>query len=472
MTQALTTAAAEPRLRTVGIQQIVVRRHVVGAVIKVVLVLLLPLLGRFISLGVGSAAHASVFVLLVAWTLKGPRQAVEALTLSWLATFLNPGLYSLSSYSEVLRWLVIAGALASVLLRVGSRGSTVPRAWFWLAAFVVTASMLALQASYAPDVSLFKLVSFFMGATAVLLGFHQTRHEAAYWRIWFVTLFAVMVTASFPLIVHPLGYLRNGRGFQGLTGQPQTYTLFLGPMLAWVVARLITRRDRGAWMWVLAAIGTISLIATLGRTGVLAMGSGLGLAALWWVLTGRIQIRLPKVWLGLLLLGAAAGGAWLVMHMQEVTEAAVNFVLKGKTDADIDAAFHASRGFLIEASMANFQRNPLTGIGFGVASDPSSFIIRRDPVLGLPVSASTEKGFIAAAILEEVGLIGAAVFILMLGALLRPVLGRSAAFPSTVLALSALMVNVGEAVFFAVGGSGILVWLLIGAARVMAMEEQ
>jgi hypothetical protein len=425
---------------------------------KMALVLVLP--------AIGSAAHAAVFVLLAVWALLGPRRAIEALTLSWLASFLTPGLYTPTPAADVLRWVVIAAALTSVSVQTVRSGGNVPRAWLWVVGFVGVATGLALPVSYAVDVSLFKLASFLMGATAVLLGFHLTRMEASYWHRWFLCLFAVVVVAGLPLIAHPLGYVRNERGFQGLLNHPQAYTTFLGPLLAWHVARLMTREIQGGWMWLLAVLAAISLIATQGRTGVIAAGAGFSIATLWWVASGRIRFAATKQWIGVALLSCGIGTALVAVQWDNVAAGAENFVIKGQIGKSIGQSFHGARGVLLERSIANFQRQPLTGIGFGMASEPENFIIRRDPVLGFPVGAATEKGFTAVAVLEEVGVIGFVAFLAMLLALVRPAFTKRASFSSAVLMASALLVNFGEAVLFAFAGSGVLVWLLIGMARI------
>lgn len=435
-------------------------RQVRWAVVKIALVLVLPL--------AGGAAHAAVFVLLAIWALPGPRHAVEALTLSWLASFLNPGLYAQSGSAVALRWLVLGAALLSVAVHCARFGFTVPRAWFGILAFVLTAAVLASFVSYAVDVSLFKLIGFLMGTTAVLWAFGLTRREAAYWQRWFLALFAVVVVASFPLIAHPLGYVRNGRGFQGLLNHPQTYTIFIGPLLAWHAARLITHEIRGSWMWTIAGVAAVSLVATKGRTGLLAAMGGLAIASLWWLASGRVRRSIPRVWFAAALTLSAVGAGWAAFHWGAVSTAVARFAVKGQVGSSVGESFYASRGALLESSLANFRRYPVTGIGFGVASDPAAFTIQRDPLFGLPVSAATEKGFSLVALLEEVGLVGFTVFLIMLALVLRPVLGTRASFPAAVLALSALMVNFGEAVFFAIAGSGMLIWLLIGLAVVTA----
>ena len=433
-------------------------RDLLWMLAKVAVVLVLPLVGR--------NWHAAVYLLLLVWALAGPRRALEALTLSWLASLLNPGIYSLSPQASLLRWMILAAASASVAAYAVKRRASVPRAWAWVTLFVVLISLFSLQVSYAPDVSLFKLVSFFVGASTVLLGFHLTRDRVEYWQRWFFVVFATLVVAGLPLIAHPLGYHRNGFGFQGLTNQPQAYAITLAPFVAWLLARLLTRDARGPRMWALAGIAVVSLAATRGRTGALAAAAGLALAGAWWLLTGRLRVAVPRAWLALGLLAVGLAGAWMLMNWSEIALGLSGFAFKGRTG--IGESFYASRGFLIESSLRNFREHPWLGIGFGVASDPWSFIVERDPWFGLPISASVEKGFLLVALLEEIGVVGFALFLTMLVALLRPVFSRRASYPAAVLATAALMVNFGESVFFAVGGFGMLVWLLLGWARVMA----
>lgn len=432
--------------------------------IKIVLTLIVPL--------AGSVAHAALLVVFACWAALGRRRAIEALTLLWLGTSLNQGIYAPSPAADVLRWLVIGAALASVSVHTARAGWSVPRAWLWLCVFTVVAGLLSIHVSYAVDISLLKLISFFIGVTAVLLAFHQTRHEATYWRAWFFSLFVLVVVLGFPLIFSPVGYVVNGRGFQGLLNHPQAYAVFIAPLLGWHLARLMTREIGGIRMWLLAGIAAVSLVATEARTGVIAVGGGILSASLLWIATGRTKFAVSRTWVLIGSVLTALVVAWAAVRWGTVSTTVTAFVMKSEAVGNITDAFYASRGFVVERSWENIRRQPLTGIGFGLASDPSMLNIRRDPVLGLPVGASVEKGIAAIGLLEEVGVIGFLVFIVALGSVLRPVLTKHAPFPAAVLALSALMTNFGEATLFALGGSGLLVWLLLGSSRTAAMQTR
>jgi len=430
-----------------------------ATIIAVVLVL---------QLGGPLVAVLSYFGLCV-WAFFGIRQSIESLTLSWLLAFLNPGIFESGFGEDVLRWIVIM----AVFVRVGSAyffsRRRVPYNWIALTLFVLVVSMTSLFTSYARDVSILKLTMFYLGSSSILLAFHATRGRVRYWDSWFLALFAVVVAAGLPLLFFPLGYVRNGWGFQGILNHPQAYALFLAPITARLTATVVLHQKRSLAMMALLSMGWISLLATRARTGFVALLMGLIVAlvvvAVFRPAVRREILRVLMRPISLAFLLMLGGG--LILNANLLQREIQAFLLKGDDDMTVAEAFQDSRGRLIERSWNNFERNPVLGIGFGVASDPTSFQIRRDPLFGLPVGASVEKGLLLTAILEEVGIVGSIFFGLMLFMILRPLLRRSP-LPMIWMALTAICVNVGESVFFAVGGMGLFMWLIIGYAGVEA----
>ena len=467
--------------------------HMVGMVIGVIV---LPLAG-----GIG---HALAYGLLALWALRSPRHALEALTLTWLLNFLNPGIYSPSGQSDMLRWAVVGSAFLSVIRvgmlsdqRFGGRPLTTP-AWYAVALFCSVAAILALFASYIPDVSMSMLAMFLIGTTTVLFGYALTASAVDYWERWFLVFFGVILLVGFPLIVHDLGYARNNRGFQGLTNHPQTYGVFLAPFLSWIVALLLSRRLTGTLWWGIVGVACISLIATQARTGAFAVALGLTL------MIGFKYFQRPAVramlsaWLPRLILAGLLGMAGLVAYGVDVRTHVVEFVQKQELDPergriDMDEVTRTRR-MLTDQSLANFEESPLVGIGFGVRSSPSYALVRarmenaglgeraedlfpeaydypRDPIFGIPMAGGSEKGTTVVAVLEEVGVIGFAFFLLMLGALLLPTLRASVGIAPGALMLTGFLLTFGEAVFFAFGGMGLLLWLLFGLGYTQARER-
>ena len=68
--------------------------------------------------------------------------------------------------------------------------------------------------------------------------------------------------------------------------------------------------------------------------------------------------------------------------------------------------------------------------------------------------------------LEEIGFVGAALLLTLLGALLRPVFGRWGNIPMVWMVSTALLINMGEAIIFAIGGNGLFFWLVLALAFV------
>jgi len=81
--------------------------------------------------------------------------------------------------------------------------------------------------------------------------------------------------------------------------------------------------------------------------------------------------------------------------------------------------------------------------------------------MGIPISASAEKGIIFTAVLEKVGAVGGLLFC---GLLISIIVAAAKGSTPEVLAMviSAIAVNFGEAIFFATGGMGLFMWTVIG----------
>ena len=431
---------------------------------KVLLVLVIPLGGE--------TFHAAVYLMLALWALRSSRHALESLSLVLIVSSLNPAIYQLSDLSTFLHWFVIICAFITVALNQIFKSIKIPSAWVWLVVFVVIVALLSILSSYAIDISLFKLTSFFIGGTTILLGYHQTKKYSKYWGMWFYFIFVVTVFFSFPLIILSPGYETNGTGFQGIFDQPQAYAIFLSPFITWLLVLLLSGRLIGLFHWLVLLSALASLILTESRTGVFSLVLAFAFTIFWSTLqtnkskqiyNWRLIKIIPIIFIGLFL---------VIVQYEEIIGYTNKFINKRQNAHSLQSAYLISRGSLIESSIQDFYKEPAIGIGFGVASNPRHLKIHRDPWLGLPISASTEKGFILTSILGETGLIGFIVFLLFLVNLYRPILTRHTDISAVGLSVSALLVNFGEAVFFSFGGMGLLIWLLIGFSRVMNVNTR
>jgi hypothetical protein len=206
----------------------------------------------------------------------------------------------------------------------------------------------------------------------------------------------------------------------------------------------------------------LSQSRTAGIALVLGLGGAIVLAP---ALAGRsIRSMLPGLRSKRLLWIFLAGAIALIPVLPQLGGLVKDFIGKsGRAGVTTLAeAYDDSRGTLIDRMLENIAAKPFQGIGFGIASHPGSMDIERDPVLGLPISASVEKGVMPLAVLEEVGVIGFVLVALWVGVLLRRSAIRGVA-PLAVCTV-ALLMNLGEATLFSAGGLGLLTLILVSWA--------
>jgi hypothetical protein len=137
-------------------------------------------------------------------------------------------------------------------------------------------------------------------------------------------------------------------------------------------------------------------------------------------------------------------------------------VLKGDEGKDLATAFESSRGSGMVQQWRNFLDAPLTGHGFGVyryGVRGGEEHVKR--FLGIPISASAEKGVAFTSVLEEVGLFGGILFYGLLIAIVAA-MARGPSIGALAMVVCCIAVNFGEAIIFATGGMGLFMWLLIG----------
>lgn len=409
------------------------------------------------------AAGVLVFLGLAGWAVTGPRRAVQALTVAWLLSSLNPVIYEVPNLGY--RWLVIAAAALGLAVHWGlSDTRRFLRGSVAVLLFVVMAATSALF-STSPDLVLFKTAAFALGALTLLGLLRCAACIGREWSVgWFLGLFLAVVALSAPLLVHPNGYVVNGIGFQGILDHPQVLGVFLAPFVAGLLIVLVEGSTWRPPLLVAAVVGSGFLVATGARTGGVAVAVGFGLAMGVGLLAQRSGWRLPRhrrrelAVAGVLVL-------WVLIATPYAQGAIEAYVVKDPGDETLSLAqtFAEGRGPLVAESWARFAESPLLGRGFGVSASPDGV----DTVGGIPASATVESGFVLSGILEQTGLLGLIAFLALLVVALRPVAqGRSLA--AVALAAAAVGTNLGEATLFSFGGMGLFIWLIVLWAVVLS----
>lgn len=405
------------------------------------------------------------YVLLALYSLFGNTHAIRALFLSWFFTMINSNLAPEASTASIGRYLVIFSAAASILWRsmISNSIFTIRKINLFtlcLGFFLLVHSFLF---SAVVDVSILKVVSWVIVILTLLsawqgLVIEQRRELFNQLRGWL----AGLVLLSLPFLVIPsIGYARNGTGFQGLLNHPQAFGPTVALVGVLVGGRVLGERKPALRDMAMLGICLVLVVLSEARTAGVAMVLGLlGSALLSPVFSGVSRRHmLPGMYSRRFLTVVSMASVGIILAGPLLAAQLSSYLFKRSDAINLIEAADASRGALIEKMFSNIEKEPLTGIGFGIASEPEYMEVERDPILGLPLSALVEKGVMPVAVVEELGVFGA---LAVLGWFMV-VLRRSARSGTSQFAvlITLLLVNFGESMFFSVGGMGMLLLILL-----------
>jgi hypothetical protein len=395
--------------------------------------------------------------------LIGPGYALQALMIGTLITYANPAIIKLAPEAGALLRIVLIAATLRVLplLRVGQVRLLWP---VWL--FGVLSALTSYVTSPALPISVMKVLTFTLAATVVVVAYGRlTPERQLRMQSWMLTIGLAVIALSALTLLRPSIALGGDRGLQGLLGQPQALGIFIAPFAAWSLAGVLLMRRQVGRLELWVAIATpLLLILTRARTGAFAVMFAIGVVFLSRMVSRR---RAQQATLGrpfLILSLAACVLLFAALATGRVGNFITDFAFKDteKGQRNVYGAYYASRGGGVISEWHNFLAKPWLGNGFGVYPDgkfPSGVV----EFAGIPISAPIEKGFLPSAILEEGGLVGAASLTLLIIWLGRSA-WRAPDLRWRALFIACLGVNVGECVFLAPGGIGMIIWLLMGAA--------
>lgn len=438
------------------------------------LMLLIPGFALVLRLASVPSADLSYFIL-SAYALLGRSQAIHALALSWLFSMFSAGVAPIPTLDSLGRFAVIGAAGFSVFLRNAgahhaTRISSPVLLTFLLGCFFLVHSLIF---SSIVSVSALKAVSWTIVVTTLLSAW-SGMSEALRLQTSRDVFFGLIVIAivSVPLVFFPLGYLRNGSGFQGIFSQPQAFGPTMAILGAWAACRMLGEKSP-PWSHVaLVGLCVALVVLSAARTAGVAFALGVMTAvALIPLLTmQRVRSVLPGFMSPRVHFILSSSALALLLLWPAIYDQLNAFLSKyGQSANSLTEAYEASRGGLIRVMWANFLDQPFTGIGFGIASSPGEMIIIRDPVLELPISAAIEKGVLPIAVLEEVGIPG----FLLVAAWILVMVRRAARTGVATLAVisTALLLNMGESTLFSPGGLGMILLILVTWASTGSQEQ-
>lgn len=425
--------------------------------------LVLPAIAMIARIASSGTASFS-YLILAGYALLGRAQAIQALALSWLFTMLNQGIAPPASGAAIGRYAVIAAAAFSLLLRMnpGKASFSVSPPGFYTVVLGVFLMFHSFYFSEIADVSLLKAMSWTVVVATLFAAWADLGEEARarLERQLFGGLI-ILVLVSVPLAFTATGYFVNGSGFQGVLNQPQAFGLTVALLGGWLAGRLLGA-TRPRWRdAALLALCLIFVVMSEARTAGLALVLGVITASLVSSHLSGIPVRklLPGLSSRRLHAIALMTVIGAVLAAPVLSDRINTYLLKRSGAASLVEAAETSRGGLVEQMVKNIREHPLTGIGFGIASEPTSMRVDRDPILGLPTGAAIEKGVLPFAVTEELGILGALLVLAWVWMLARR--GARAGVASLSVLGIVLLTNFGEATLFSPGGMGLLPLILL-----------
>ncbi len=407
------------------------------------------------------------YLLIAIYSLGSRRQIIESAFLCWFLTMVNAQVAPQVTNDFLGRYLVLLSiSLSAIVHSHGMQGRL----------RTTTASTIALGMVFTvhsfvfsemPDISTLKALSWTLAMASLCSAWsglsppdRKASEQYVFWGL------VAIAGASIPLLGTTAGYSRNETGFQGVISHPQAFGATMGVLAAWACARLLLARRIDPKFLGIVFASSAFVVLSESRTAGLAVILGLPLAFMTLKALGRVSLikELPLLRKSYFWLTSGLVIVLAVPFLSSISDFGGSFIRKSGR-ADVNSVFEAydnSRGQLIEAMVENIAKYPLTGIGFGVASDPSSMDVQRDPVFGLAVGAPTEKGVVPLMLAEELGIPIALLSGIWIFGFVRR--AANAGFVPLALMLVALLVNLGEAVMFSPGGQGLVIMLVLSMA--------
>lgn len=400
------------------------------------------------------------YVVVAGYATTGRRRAIYAFVLSWLFGALNPGMFPVVEDGTVLRYLVTVGGVGSIFIQ-----SAFARKWkrdrivtitLLLGGFLLAHSILF---SHQPTISILKALLWGVTMVSIVVAWEDLSPGSRYAlaRRIYRTLTSVAVV-SIPLTVLAVGYYLNDRGFQGILHHPQAFGIVMALLGASAISSWLTDR-RQRWSLPVSALAVAMVVLSGARTGGFALAIGVSVmlivrsrGRLFALVKSVVRVRV------VLLAITVASVLTLTGGVLQYIEKRPDVTVDRSTAAELYAR---SRGILILPMIRNILSDPIVGIGFGVPSSREN-VASSDGLFGIPTSASVEKGVMPLAVLEEVGVFGLCLVSIWLWMGFRRSV-RNGPTPVAVIATT-LAVNLGEAILFSPGGTGLLFMVAIGWA--------
>ncbi|MGH1809255.1 O-antigen ligase family protein [Enterococcus entomosocium] len=381
--------------------------------------------------------------------------AIKILNLITFRTVINPGLAVDLSNFEIIKWIAILSASCYLVFSFFKLDNLQRRELTPVLIFIFLFYFYTIISSFIfsslPTVALFKISSYIIPFFAIIVGIYLTR-EKIDWMQWLFKVFFLVGFLSVFLIPLPIGYLRNSVGFQGILNHPNLFGIVMVLFFSLTITKYTNKRFQKKIYFYLLEFSIIILIfLSKSRTSFLSV---IIILILFFILDSKKNM-LYKYLIFLLLLLIFL--TYIIMDPTPL-ESLQSFLYKGQENGNI----FFSREQQAAGIIGNFMKNPFFGTGFGVpVTNFRSFAFSFDAVV--------EPGNLIFAVLSYGGIFGLIFFFMYMLKIIHFNLKNLR--KQIYLPLAAILISMGEMVFFSTNNIGVWLYMLIAIYMFYPIEN-
>ncbi|MBD7984579.1 O-antigen ligase family protein [Sporosarcina sp. Sa2YVA2] len=365
--------------------------------------------------------------------------AIKVINILTLRTIINPGIAIGMDSWQNLKWIILFCCALYLIISFKKLNMS---DWLKVRSIILLVLVFGLYSvitafifSSLPIVAIFKLVSYIFIFLSVIIGVGIT-YKKFDWIGWMLKLYLLILLPSIIFIGLPLGYLRNGYSFQGITNQPNMLGIVLVLFVAIVLAYLEISKKKYSFHYLLLFIAITMVILSKSRTSLI------GCIIL--ILLFIVLLNLNKT-LKISLVSLGSVGSIFVLLSSNIEGFLSSFFLKGQESGNI----LYSRLNQLDSLLMNFWDNPLFGKGFMVPVLPyKSYEFSSDYII--------EAGNLFIAVLSFSGIFGFLIFLTYIFKIFWMGNKRLIYLP-----ISTILISMGEMVFFSSNNIGIWLYMYL-----------
>ncbi|WP_144478291.1 O-antigen ligase [Cytobacillus oceanisediminis] len=378
--------------------------------------------------------------------------AIKIINIITFRTVINPGVAVVIDSWQNLKWVILFGCSIYLLFSYFKLNKNelmkINKIASLVILFTIYNIVIAFVFSSLPIVAIFKLFSYVIIFLGCLIGVAYT-YKNFNWIKWLFNLYSLIFISSIIFLFLPLGYLRTGVSFQGITNQPNMFGILMVLYIALVFSYGQTNKNiNRRFLFVLLALVFYMIILSASRTALISSLT-LTLIYLFFIKINKLIKRVIISFFSICVI--------LLPLNNNFNEFFVNYLYKGQEQGEL----LNSRVNQIEGLTSNFLNNPWFGNGFMVPVLPfRSFEFNSNYIV--------EPGNIILSILSFSGIFG---FLIFIAYLIKIIWVNKSNFIFVVfLPIATILVSMGEMVFFSSNNIGI--WCYMFLAIYMFWENE